>query len=80
MKKHFSKILFALFFILTLGKGPFPYALGMVIGAFAPYWIIILIISIMKSIRNKTEFKWISNNYLLIIPTIIFLFGLFGRF
>ena len=80
MNKHLSKILFALFFILALGKGPFPYALGMVIGAFTPYWIIILIISIIKSNRNKTEFKWISNNYLLIIPLIIFLFGLFGRY
>lgn len=79
MFKHLSKILFSIFFLLALGKGPLPYALGMVLGAFTPYWIIILISSLVKSFNNKTKFKWESNNYLLIIPLIIFLFGLLGK-
>ena len=79
MTKHLSKILFALFFILALGKGPFGYALGMVLGAFTPYWIIVLITSLVKSNSKKTKFKWVSNNYILIIPLIIFLFGILGN-
>jgi hypothetical protein len=69
------------FFILSLMKVPSPpYALGAAVGAFTPYWIIILIISIIKSNNNKTKFKWTSNNYWLIIPLIIFLIGLFGKY
>lgn len=81
MNKHLSKILFTLFFILSLVKVPSPaYALGAAVGAFTPYWIITLIISIIKSNSNKTKFKWTSNNYWLIIPLILFLIGLFGKY
>lgn len=84
--KHLSKIIYVILTIFGLFHfdGYFPAVLGasvgFVFGAYFPYWVTVLIISILRSYKSKNRFIWVRNNKLLLIPIILFLIALKGDY